>query len=102
MAQGYFIVHLEDNIERTEVVAELRYFAYPGAFASTPMDSFLLRDYELQPTILHYNYGSKPFHTKNATVHDILSEKGQYSKIVSQCKEIFLKRNPNLSADNIQ
>ena len=102
MAQGYYIIHLEDSIGRTEVVAELRYFAYPGAFASSIHDSFLLSEYELQPTILHYNYGSQPFYKSNATVVCILSEKGQYSKIVSQCKEIFLKRNPNLSADNIQ
>lgn len=100
MAQSYFIVHLEDNTERTEVIAELRYFAYPGAFASRVMDSFSLKDYELQPTILHYN--SKPFYTNNATVYDILSEKGMYSKLIEQSKEIFLKRNPNLLKELIQ
>lgn len=101
MAQGYFIIHLEDNIGRTEVVAELRYFAYPGAFASTPMDSFLLSEYDLQPQVSYRNFNNQVCVT-NATVYSILAEKGQYSKIVSECKEIFLKRNPHLNVDNIQ
>lgn len=102
MAQGYYIIHLEDNKERTEVIAELRYFAYPGAFASTPMDSFLLSEYDLQPKLLHINSLNNQMHVTNATVYSILAEKGQYSKIVSECKEIFLKRNPNLSKESIQ
>ena len=101
MAQGYYIIHLEDNKERTNVIAELRYFAYPGAFASSVMDNFLLSEYDLQPQMLHINTFNK-MHTTNATVHDILSEKGKYSEIILECKKIFLKRNPRLSIDNIQ
>lgn len=101
MAQGYYIIHLEDDKEYKNVIAELRYFAYPGAFASSLMDSFLLSDYGLQPQLLHISKFGKMY-TTNATVNDLFAEKGKYSEIALACKQIFLKRNPRVNIKDIQ
>lgn len=99
MAQGYYIVHLEDDKERENIIAELRYFAYAGCFASCVHDSFLLSEYDLQPTMLVSNW--KGLSTRNANTSDIVSHNGKYSEMIAKCTEIFLKRNPNLSAEHI-
>lgn len=112
MNAGYYIVHLEDEFVKDNIFqkhngiqAQLRYFAYPGAFTSSVIDKFKLDEYDFSPIKLTMK---KSYTFKGGIRTEIYTKRtydlfrGEYSNIINQCKKIFMTRNPNICFNNIQ
>ena len=107
MPHSYYIVHLE---EKDDVIfAQLRRFAYAGAFTSSVWDEFDLKEYGLHPTVIRqftnrFNPNDRRIEVKPLRLAEIIcsGNKGDYQYITQRCKEIFLERNQNIENARIQ
>ena len=117
MPHSYYIVHLEEKTKEEpgkispskEIFAQLRCFAYPGAFASSVRDEFNLKEYGLHPVkirqfINNFNPDERKVETNFLSLSEIASagNKDDYAYIMQRCKEILMKRNPNIEVSKIQ
>ena len=117
MPHSYYIVHLEEKTKEEpgkinpdkEIYAQLRCFAYPGAFASSIRDEFNLKEYELHPVKIkqftnNFNPNERKIETSYLSLSEIISvgNREDYEYIMRRCKEILMERNPNIEANKIQ
>jgi len=107
MPHSYYIIHLEDKGNKT-VYAQLRRFAYPGVFASSVWDEFDLKEYDLHPVevkqFINNFTNERRMETNFLSWSDIVSvgNNENFLYIIKECKEIFIKRNPNIDVGRIQ
>lgn len=109
MPHSYYIIHLEEKDKQNKIVyAQLRRFAYPGAFASSVWDEFDLKEYGLHPT--RFRQFSNPFSGERKVEVSPLSwseiisvgNREDLSYIMQRCREIFMERNPNIDSNKMQ
>ena len=107
MPHSYYIIHLEDKGNKT-VYAQLRRFAYPGAFSSSVWDEFDLKEYDLHPVKVKQFVNN--FTNERKMEMDFLSwseivsigNNEDYQYILRKCKEIFIEKNHNIGERRIQ
>ena len=108
MPRSYYIIHLEEKDRQNKVIyAQLRRFAYPGAFASSVCDEFDLKEYELHPIkigqFINRFTNERKMETDFLSWSEIVSigNNEAYLYIIQRCKEIFMKRNLNIDINKI-
>lgn len=103
MPHSYYIVHLEEKADES-IYAQLRCFAYPGAFASSVYDEFNVKEQfpDIEWTvreIVSHKMGLKTI-VRNKRLREFFGK--DYLDLTEQCKKIFIKRNPNIDVNKIQ
>ena len=110
MPHSYYVVHLEEKDKINNIIyAQLKCFAYPGAFASSVWDEFDLKDYDLHPVeirqfINRFNPVEQRLEQRFLRLSEIVSvgNNTDYTYILNQCKAILMERNPNINENKIQ